>query len=165
MPTRHEILGGTPFLVPSAVHLTDSFSPSSQHPGLSVEAYLPLSPLQRFYYMVGCIIHDFSPPVNPYFPPVPWCAVPHGGRISCAAGPGDRLCGIRIRVGFQWNCRKLSNSFIPFFGKNSLHILSDYDTFYVVSPGGARPAATIIFPGGDQLNGVCQETAGSGYQR
>ena len=33
---------------PSAVHLTTCFSPDSQHHRLSVEASLPLSPLQRF---------------------------------------------------------------------------------------------------------------------
>ena len=33
---------------PSAVHLTTCFSPDSQHRRLSVEASLPLSPLQRF---------------------------------------------------------------------------------------------------------------------
>ena len=33
---------------PSAVHLTNCFSPDSQHHRLSVEASLPLSPLQRF---------------------------------------------------------------------------------------------------------------------
>ena len=33
---------------PSVVHLTSCFSSGSQHPGLSVEAFLPLYPLQRF---------------------------------------------------------------------------------------------------------------------
>lgn len=36
------------FTAPSAVHLTICFVPGSQHPGFSVGASLPLSPLQRF---------------------------------------------------------------------------------------------------------------------
>jgi len=36
------------FTAPSAVHLTICFAPGSQHPGFSVGASLPLSPLQRF---------------------------------------------------------------------------------------------------------------------
>ena len=36
------------FTAPSAVHLTICFAPGSQHPGFSVRASLPLSPLQRF---------------------------------------------------------------------------------------------------------------------
>ena len=42
------------FLAPSAAHLTTCFSPDSQHPRLSVEASLPLSPLQRFH-LLNCV--------------------------------------------------------------------------------------------------------------
>ncbi len=37
---------------PSAVHLTVCFAPASQHRGLSVAASKPLSPLQRFSFVV-----------------------------------------------------------------------------------------------------------------
>ena len=36
------------FTAPSAAHLTNCFSPGSQHPGFSVQAYPPLLPLHRF---------------------------------------------------------------------------------------------------------------------
>ena len=40
-----------PFAAPSAVHLTSRFPPGFQHPGLSVEALLPLFPHQRFDFL------------------------------------------------------------------------------------------------------------------
>ncbi len=48
LPKRRRILGIIPLTAPSAVHLTICFAPGSQHPGFSVGASLPLSPLQRF---------------------------------------------------------------------------------------------------------------------
>lgn len=42
------IKSGSHLTAPSVVHLTTCFSSGSQHPGLSVKAWLPLSPLQRF---------------------------------------------------------------------------------------------------------------------
>ena len=51
-----------PFTAPSAVHLTTCFSPDSQHRGFSVEASLPLSPLQRFsvFFFDGWSIAPFE---------------------------------------------------------------------------------------------------------
>ena len=43
---------------PSAAHLTTCFRPGSQHPGLSVQASLPLLPLQRF---VSLVIAYYTP--------------------------------------------------------------------------------------------------------
>ena len=45
---RRRILCKIHLTAPSAVHLTICFVPGSQHPGFSVGASLPLSPLQRF---------------------------------------------------------------------------------------------------------------------
>ena len=57
-----------PLTAPSAVHLTGCFLPDSQQYGLSVEAYLPLSPHQRFLYSpVKWIITSDIPSVNRIF--------------------------------------------------------------------------------------------------
>ena len=52
-PTLQNTLRPAPHLTaPSAVHLTACFLPGSQHPGLSGKALLPLSPHQRFGYVL-----------------------------------------------------------------------------------------------------------------
>ena len=84
MPTRRRILGHWPLTAPSAVHLTTCFSPDSQHCGLSVEALLPLSPLQRFnLFNYGCSITPRDWNVKKIFdgrfvPPLRWA----GGALA-----------------------------------------------------------------------------------
>ena len=50
----------TPLTAPSAVHLTSSFLPDSQQRGLSVKAFLPLSPLQRFLDCGFSLAHQIA---------------------------------------------------------------------------------------------------------
>ena len=55
-----EYFGKIHLTAPSAVHLTTCFLFGSQHPELSVKASLPLSPLQRFDYLVFYIIFPLT---------------------------------------------------------------------------------------------------------
>ena len=50
----------SPLTAPSAVHLTNCFTPDSQQRRLSVLAYSPLSPLQRFLFGFSHYMHYLS---------------------------------------------------------------------------------------------------------
>ena len=106
-------------------------------------------------------------PPRPVGPPPDFPAPPHPGPIRARRSS----MGIAFQPALAANpwavrlCRNVSKHFIPIFGKNILHILSDYDTFYLTGAGVFARSFTTFFQEESSSYGVCQKTAGCGYQR
>ena len=88
------------FPAPSAVHLTNSFSPISQQRGLSVQASSPLSPHQRFLFT--CLKYNPGAKICQAFF-TRWAQ--NRMRHVCTRGRPDHREGYRLRGSSRRSCR------------------------------------------------------------